>query len=52
MRKDRSMNKIDKNKEIRHIEENVNGISDKDTLLAYAILIAYAITTAINDQLK
>jgi hypothetical protein len=46
MRKDRSMKKIDTNKAIRHIKENVKDISDKDTVLAYAIL------NAINDQLE
>ena len=40
------MNKIDTNKAIRHIKENVKDISDKDTVLAYAIL------NAINDQLE
>lgn len=45
MRKDRSMKKIDTNNAIRQIKENVKDISDRDTVLAYAIL------NAINDQL-
>lgn len=46
MRKDRSMKKIDTNKAIKHIKENVKGISDHDIVLAYAIL------NAINNQLE
>ena len=39
------MRKIDTNKAIRNIKENVKNISDRDIVLAYAIL------NAINDQL-
>ena len=38
--------KIDTNKAIKHIKENVNGISGRDIVLAYALL------NAITDQLE